>query len=100
MPDNTLIYSRTQALEQMRRGPFGQPLRLSDLPAPGVRWTPGRKTQLVAAVEGGVITLEEACRRYALSLEEFRSWQEAIEAHGVPGLRTTRTQIHRMTAGR
>lgn len=70
------------------------------LPAPGVRWTPARKAQLIAAIEQERITLEEACRRYALSVEEFQAWARARDAHGVPGLRTTRVQIYRMTAGR
>jgi hypothetical protein len=28
-------------------------------------------------------------------VEEFRAWQQAIEAHGVAGLRVTRLQIYR-----
>ena len=43
----------------------------------------------------GVLTLEEACRRYTLSVEEFLAWQRAIERHGVPGLRATRVQQYR-----
>jgi len=31
-------------------------------------------------VLAGVITVEEACRRYQLSEEEFLSWQRAFEA--------------------
>ena len=106
MPDDVsrhaapYIFSRTHALEQMRRGAFGRRLRLADLPAPGARWTPACKAMLIAAIEEGMITLEEACRRYALSAEEFRCWQDAIEVHGVPGLRATRTQIYRITEGR
>ncbi|MBT6588439.1 MAG: DUF1153 domain-containing protein, partial [Rhodospirillaceae bacterium] len=48
-----------------------------------------------AAVRGGLLSLEEACRRYALSVEEFLSWQQAIDRHGLPGLRTTRIQLYR-----
>jgi hypothetical protein len=32
-------------------------------------------------VQSGKITLEEACQRYQLTEEEFRSWQRAYEAH-------------------
>jgi hypothetical protein len=46
-------------------------------------------------VHAGKITLEEACRRYNLSEEEFRAWQRAFEAHGLPGLRATRLQQYR-----
>jgi transposase-like protein len=54
-----------------------------------------RKAAVVAAVLNGKITLEEACRRYQLSEEEFRSWQRAYESHGLPGLRATRVQQYR-----
>jgi transposase-like protein len=67
-----------------------------DLPAPGTkRWVARRKAAVVAAVRSGAIGLEEACRRYELSEEEFRAWVRGIETHGVPGLRTTRLQIYR-----
>jgi hypothetical protein len=46
-------------------------------------------------VRDSAISLEEACRRYELSVEEFLGWQCAIETHGVPGLRITRLQIYR-----
>ena len=39
--------------------------------------------------------LEEVCRRYDMSVEEFLAWERAIERHGVPGLRVTRLQIYR-----
>ena len=55
-----------------------------------------RKAAVVAAVEGGKITLEEALRRYQLTEEEFRAWQRAFDTHGLPGLRATRLQQYRM----
>ena len=54
-----------------------------------------REAAVAAAVQGGKITFEEACRRYNLSEEEFREWQRAFEAHGLPGLRATRLQQYR-----
>jgi len=43
-----------------------------DLPPPGTkRWIARRKAAVVAAVRSGAIGLEEACRRYELSEEEF-----------------------------
>ena len=42
---------------------------------------------MVAAVEAGILTIEEACTRYWLSLEEFESWQRALTAEGVAGLK-------------
>ena len=66
-----------------------------DLPPPDTkRWVTRRKAVVVNAVRCGVISLEEVCRRYELSVEEFLAWQRAIETHGVPGLRVTRLQIY------
>jgi hypothetical protein len=61
------------------------------------RWVARRKAVIVNAVRSGVISLEEVCRRYELSVEEFLAWQRAIETHGVAGLRVTRLQIYRDT---
>jgi hypothetical protein len=67
-----------------------------DLPTQGTkRWIARRKAAVVAAVRSGAIGLEEACRRYELSEEEFLAWERDIESHGVPGLRITRLQIYR-----
>jgi transposase-like protein len=58
------------------------------LPPPDTkRWVPKRKAEVVAAVEEGVLSLEEACRLYSLSSEEFLSWKEALERYGLAGLR-------------
>lgn len=72
-------------------------LAASDIlpPTDTKRWVARRKAVVVSAVRSGAITLEEACRRYQLSVEEFRAWQRAIEAHGIAGLRVTRLQIYR-----
>jgi len=71
---------------------------LPELPPPDTkRWVARRKAVVVDAVRSGAISLEEACRRYDLSLEEFVAWQRAIESHGVAGLRVTRLQIYRDT---
>lgn len=78
-------------------GPDGSPLSVSDLPPPSSsgRWVIRRKAMVVAAVRGGLLSLEEACERYTLSVEEFMSWQAAIEKHGLAGLRTTKVQNYR-----
>ncbi|HTT80102.1 MAG TPA: DUF1153 domain-containing protein [Stellaceae bacterium] len=71
---------------------------LAELPSPDTkRWVVRRKAIVVQAVRSGTISLQEACRRYNLSLEEFVAWQRAIERYGVPGLRVTRLQIYRDT---
>src|SRR5947209_5058861 len=71
-------------------------LRLAELPPPNTkRWVIRRKAEVVAAVRAGVLTLEDACTRYKLSLEEFLSWQRLIDSHGLAGLRVTRLQDYR-----
>lgn len=77
-------------------GPDGTPLTLKDLPPTSTkRWVIRRKAEVVAAVRGGLLTLEEACERYKLTVEEFLSWQKAIDEFGLPGLRATRVQQYR-----
>jgi hypothetical protein len=67
-----------------------------DLPPPDTkRWVARRKAAIVNAVRSGEINIEDACRYYKLSTEEFAAWERAIEAHGVAGLRVTRLQIYR-----
>ena len=71
-------------------------VRVEDLPPPGIkRWVIRRKAEVVAAVRAGVISIDEACQRYTLSVEEFLSWQRSIDRHGLRGLRTTRLQDYR-----
>lgn len=68
----------------------------NDLPPPDTkRWVMRRKAEVVAGVRSGLISLEEACRRYTLSVEEFLSWQRLIDSHGMRGLRATRLQDYR-----
>lgn len=77
-------------------GPDGSPLTIADLPAPSTkRWVIRRKAEVVAAVRGGLLSLEEACTRYTLTVEEFLSWQRSIDRHGLAGLRATRVQDYR-----
>jgi len=72
-------------------------LAMEGLPPPTTkRWVVRRKAAVVAAVLSGEITVEEACRFYQLSEEEFRSWERAFETHGLAGLRITRTQQYRV----
>lgn len=72
--------------------------RFADLPPANTkRWVIRRKAEVVAAVRSGTISLEEACNRYKLSIEEFLSWQRLIDSHGLAGLRVTRLQDYRGT---
>lgn len=68
----------------------------SSLPPPGTkRWVAARKAQVVKAVQNGVISIDEACRTYNLSLEEFLSWERLFSNHGHQGLRATRIREYR-----
>jgi len=76
--------------------PSGKRMTLADLPPAGTgRWVIRRKAEVVAGVRGGLISLNEACRRYQLSVDEFRSWEKLLEKHGLPGLRVTRVKKYR-----
>ena len=77
-------------------GPLGEPLTLESLPQPGTtRWVPRRKAEVVAAVDGGLLTIDEVCARYDLTIEEFASWQRGVERSGLKGLRVTKIQHYR-----
>lgn len=64
---------------------------------PSIRWTARRKATVVEAVPGGWVPLEEVCRQYHLSVDEFMAWERDIDRYGIPGRRTTRHQIYRQT---
>ena len=78
-------------------GPDGSPLTIADLPPTSTkRWVIRRKAEVVAAVRGGLLSLDEACTLYTLTVDEFLSWQTSIDQHGLAGLRTTRIQQYRL----
>ena len=57
----------------------GSVFTLGDLPSANTkRWVMRRKADVVEAVGSGLITVEDACWRYALTMEEFHSWQNAM----------------------
>jgi hypothetical protein len=71
-------------------GPDGERMTKSDLPCPDTgRWVPRRKAKVVAAVEGGLISREEAAKLYSISEEEFEAWRVALRQFGMRGLRVT-----------
>lgn len=78
------------------KGPDGQSITTADLPSRDTkRWVIKKKAIVVAAVNGGLLTITEACERYSLSVDEFLAWKRAIETHGMPGLRATKLQHYR-----
>jgi Protein of unknown function (DUF1153) len=77
-------------------GPFGTPLMASDLPPPDTRrWVIRRKAEVVSAVRGGLLSLEEACNRYGLTIEEIMAWQSSLDRYGLPGLKINRIDYYR-----
>jgi len=81
--------------------PDGTILTMANLPSPDTkRWVPSRKAILVAAVRVGILSLQEACRRYRLTEEEFGMWQFQVGRHGLAGLRTSKGQLYRRTLKR
>jgi hypothetical protein len=77
-------------------GPLGEKLTVESLPSPyTTRWVIRRKAEIVAAVNGGLISIDEACERYSLTLDEIVSWQRAIDRTGMKGLRVTQLQYYR-----
>ena len=77
-------------------GPLGELLTLDKLPSPNsTRWVIRRKAEVVSAVHGGLLSIDEACERYGLTAEEFASWQQAVDQSGMQGLRVTRIGYYR-----
>jgi hypothetical protein len=44
------------------------------------------KARVVAGVEGGLITLVEACGRYDMSVDEYLTWRRLTLARNYPHL--------------
>ena len=77
-------------------GPDGYPLTIANLPSPRTkRRMPRRKAEVVAAVRGGLLSLDDARTRYSLSFSEFLTWQRQLNHHELAGLRTTKVQEYR-----
>lgn len=73
-------------------GPAG-PLTIDDLPSSTAGyWVARRKAELLAAIDGGLIGLADACARYRLSGEELESWRRTIDRAGIAGLRVTKAR--------
>ena len=95
MPTYT-ITSNVSDVTLSSGGAYGSPLTIADLPPPNLkRWVARRKAEVVAAVRGGLLSLDDACKRYNLTTDEFVSWQRQIERYGMPGLRATKVQNYR-----
>jgi hypothetical protein len=70
---------------------------MPELPSLNRRWTVRRKAAVIEAVRGGWDPIEEVCRLYKLSVDEFLAWERDIDRHGLHGRRSRRYQIYRDT---
>ena len=72
-------------------------ITLADLPPPvgKQRWVPRKKAAIIAGIEGGLLSPDEACERYSISTEELDEWQQMFCTHGLSGLQVTKTNIFR-----
>ena len=56
--------------------------QIPELPSLGQRWTVRRKAAVIEAVRGDWVPIEEICRLYTLSVDEFLAWERDIDRHG------------------
>ena len=71
-------------------------LTMDDLPPPNIgRWITRRKAEVVTGVRTGLLSLDEACVLYGITIDEFLSWQRLLDEHGLQGLRVTRLKEYR-----
>lgn len=59
------------------------------------RWVKSRKLALMASIDSGEITREEAMRAHGISAEELDGWYRAKEKHGPGALRVTHATRYR-----
>ena len=76
--------------------PDGSVMTRADLPpADTRRWVARRKAAVVRGVLSGLITADEAKRRYGLSDDELAEWIRAATEHGLDALKATAVQKYR-----
>lgn len=78
--------------------PHASPIEMIGMPEPPPppkRWLPQRKAEVMDAVRGGFLSLDDALDRYALSIDEYLAWQRRIGLFGLAGLRVNGTQPRR-----
>ncbi|MGN6516207.1 MAG: DUF1153 domain-containing protein [Rhizomicrobium sp.] len=77
-------------------GPDGSPMTVFDLPsAKTQRWSLKLKADVIAAVKGGLISVEEATARYQLNQEKLIAWKNEVEEADLLQLRATRVRKQR-----
>src|SRR5213082_464885 len=64
-------------------GAAGDLFGLPDLPSLTKRWTVRRKAAVIEAVRGGWVPIEEICRLYKLSVDEFMAWERDSDRRSI-----------------
>jgi Protein of unknown function (DUF1153) len=76
-----------------RLEPEQEPIFRANLPDSAVtRWVPRRKAELISAIENGILSAEDASKRYRLTPEELAEWQSSYSQFGARGLKATLVQ--------
>jgi hypothetical protein len=97
MGQETAMYVRRGRGEHVVTLPDGTRMTAADLPPDDTRrWVASRKRAVVHGVRTGLLSLDEAIKRYDLSEEEFAAWETAEARYGLRGLKTTLTQELRL----
>jgi hypothetical protein len=79
----------------------GTPLDLTSLPeSQTIRWVMRRKMEVLTAVRCGLLSFDDACKRYGISMEELLSWERAVGQFGPLGLHTLRSRRHNSDSGK
>ena len=56
------------------------PITRESLPCPRTtRWVARRTAEVVSAVASGIVTVNEVCAMYRMSIDEFASWARAFD---------------------
>ena len=70
-----------QELKRYILGPDGAPITRADLPKQAAaEWDSDAKKLMVAAVEGGLISLEACCLDHDLTIDDFLAMQRRVRA--------------------
>jgi hypothetical protein len=74
----------------------GSVMTIADLPSARTRrWVASRKAAVVRGVVHGLISKDDALKRYSLSEDEFIEWVRAVSTHGESALKATMVQKYR-----
>ena len=64
-------------------------------PTNTVRWVASRKTSVLAAIDAGSLSIEEARLMYRLTIEKIASWSRLAALHGRDGLKVSSLEKYR-----